>query len=427
MKVALYTLGCRLNQAESESLADRFSKAGYEVTGPEDAELVIVNTCTVTSKAEQKARRMIRLFAQSSEVIVTGCYAELGRPELEAVSPAVTVFSLKEKAGLLDLPQHITRKLEEGLTLGEAVKCFHGRTYDAFAFDASSFQYHSRAYLKIQDGCDNHCGFCRTSVVRGKSVFLSHQEVIRRALALEKAGLHEIMLTGVNLSNYDHAGGGLGGLLKELLAALGPGMRLRLSSMESDNVDDTLLETLKDKRMQPHFHIPVQSASEKVLKRVGRFDSIDHIRYMIGKMREYKDDPFIACDIITGLPGETDEEFQVTYDFLSSLDFSAMHVFPFSPRPGTALYKAKDKVPERIRDERAEVLRKLSRENSRRYAERQLGKSVEVLSEENGTGTTGNYLKARLSLPEGRTPVEGMLYTGTVTSIDPVTVTVSKL
>lgn len=426
MKAALYTLGCRLNQAESESLADRFAREGFEVVKPEEAELVIVNTCTVTSKAEQKARRMIRLFAKRSEVIVTGCYAELGRAEIEAVSPSVTVFSLAEKAGLLDLPRHIAEKTAEGLSLHEAVKCFHGKAGDAFAFDASSFQYHSRAYLKVQDGCDNHCGFCRTSVVRGKSVFLPHEEVVRRALEIERSGLHEIMLTGVNLSNYDHAGEGLGGLLEALLSALGPDMRLRLSSMESDNVDDRVLEALKDRRMQPHFHIPIQSASKKVLRRVGRFDSIEHIDYMVRRMREIKDDPFIACDIITGLPGETDEEFQVTYDFLDRNDFSAMHVFPFSPRPGTALYKASDRVPERVRDERAETLRRLSEEHSRRYTARQLGKSLEVLSEKGAYGTTGNYLKAKISLPGDRVPVEGMLYQGTVTSTDPFTVSVSR-
>ena len=255
MNVYIYTLGCRLNQAESEAIADSFSKAGFPLTSSTDADLVIVNSCTVTTKAEQKARRMIRLFAKHAEVIVTGCYAELNKEEVASLSDKVTVFSLKEKASLLKLASHLSAKLAEGYPLHDAIVSFTYRSDDPFAFDASSFQYHSRAYLKIQDGCDNHCGYCRTTVARGASVSLDSDEVVRRALKLEEEGFHEIMLTGVNLTMYDHENEGLGGLVEKLLSSLGSGMRLRLSSMEPDHVDDRLLDTLSDFRMQPHFHI----------------------------------------------------------------------------------------------------------------------------------------------------------------------------
>ena len=424
MNVYIYTLGCRLNQAESEAIADSFARQGFTLSSSSDADLVIVNSCTVTTKAEQKARRMIRLFAKHAEVIVTGCYAELDPDEVRALSGRVTVFSLKEKASLLSLASHLERFLAEGYELHDAIKAFTYRATDPFAFDASSFQYHSRAYLKIQDGCDNHCGYCRTTIARGASVSLDSEEVLKRALKLEEEGFHEIMLTGVNLTMYDHEGEGLGGLCEKLLSRLGNGMRLRLSSMEPDHVDDRLLDTLEDERMQPHFHIPIQSASDKVLRLASRRYSISHVDYIISRMRKAKDDPFIACDVIAGLPGEGDDEFRETYDFLSSHDFAAMHVFPYSPRPGTALYDAKDKPEERVRDERAELLRSLSQVKSREYLSRQMGKRLEVLAERGAEGTTGNYLKARIILPEGRIPISRMLYKGIVTSIEPLEITV---
>ncbi len=424
MNVYIYTLGCRLNQAESEAIAERFQRNGFVLSPWNEADLVIVNSCTVTAKAEQKARRMIRKFAERSEVIVTGCYAELESDEVRSLSGKVTVFSLKEKASLLSLPSHLAAAISSGMSLKEAIGTFTERCTDIFAFDASSFQYHSRAYLKIQDGCDNCCGYCRTTVARGPSVSLSPDAVVRRALDIEARGFHEIMLTGVNLTMYDHDGEGLGGLIEKLLGALGSGMRLRLSSMEPDHVDDRLLDTLADRRMQPHFHIPIQSASEKVLAIASRRYSIDHVEHIIERMRSAKDDPFIACDVIAGLPGEGNEEFMETYNFLERNDFSAMHVFPYSPRPGTPLYGMKNRAEERVRDERAEILRKLSAVHSRRYLERQKGKKIEILVENGSEGTTGNYLKGSVSLPDGKIPVRGMIYEGILSSIDPVIIKV---
>ena len=424
MNVCIYTLGCRLNQAESEAVAERFQNAGFTLSSWSSADIVIVNSCTVTAKAEQKARRMIRRFAERSEVIVTGCYAELEKDEVLSLSDKVTVFSLKEKASLLSLPEHIRTALSAGMSAHEAIVSFTERSDDLFAFDASSFQYHSRAYLKVQDGCDNSCGYCRTTIARGPAVSLPAEEAVRRALEIEAKGFHEIMLTGVNLTMYDHDGEGLGGLVEKLLAALGDGMRLRLSSMEPDHVDERLLDTLSDHRMQPHFHIPIQSASAKVLERASRRYSIEHVEHIIERMRDAKDDPFIACDVIAGLPGEGDREFMETYDFLDRNGFAAMHVFPYSPRPGTPLYGARDRAEERVRDERADKLRELSARHSQEYIKRQMGKRLEILVENGSEGTTGNYLKGSVLLPDGKVPVRGMIYEGVMTSSDPIVIKV---
>ncbi|MBQ0070336.1 MAG: radical SAM protein, partial [Spirochaetales bacterium] len=375
--------------------------------------------------AEQKARRMIRLFSQTAEsVVVTGCYAEVAGEQVSSLSDKITLFTLLEKASILELPLHVKSALDSGLTIQDAVSSFRKGDGSVFAFDPSSFSYHSRAYLKVQDGCDNSCGYCKTTIARGPSRWLEPEEAVKRVLKLEAEGFHEIMLTGVNLTNYDHSGEGIGGLMEKILAASGPDIRFRLSSMEPDHVDDRLLEAIKDPRVQPHFHIPIQSASDHVLQIVGRKYSISHVDYIIQKLREYKDDPFIACDVIAGLPGETEEDFQITYDFMKRNDFSAMHVFPYSPRPETPLYGSKLFVEERIRDERAEKLRELSKRQSRDYIARQKGKMVEILAEEEGAGTTGNFLKAKIVSRSGAEIKEGALYKGTLTSVFPLSVSV---
>jgi len=400
MRVYVYTLGCRVNQCESEAVAQAFVQNGHEVLKSAlNADLVVVNTCTVTSKAEQKARRVIRLFAENSVTLVTGCYAQVNAPEIEALSENVVVLPLTRKAELLKLPAYIE---SSDKSLFETIKIFakeNKQVSSVFDYAPTGFTYHCRSYLKIQDGCDNNCGFCRVHIARGKSTFLDSDTVIRRALEIEKNGYHEIVLTGVNLDMYDHAGHGLGGLLLKMLPQLGSDIRIRLSSLEPDHIDDRLLEALSDFRMQPYFHIPIQSASDRVIKRINRHYSSEHLENAITRIRSIKDDPFLACDVITGLPAEGDEEFEITYDFLKRHGFAMMHVFPFSPRPDTALYNAKDKVPECIRDQRAAILRDLSEKQNTQYIARQVGKNNELILEEKKGGAwyglTGNYIKVR--------------------------------
>ena len=404
MKVFIYTLGCRVNQCESEAVAESFAKRGHTILKSyQEAQLTIVNTCTVTSKAEQKARREIRLFAKQSPVLVTGCYAQVNPKEIEELADNIVVLPLLRKPELLGLSAFLDE--HAGSDVLAAVREFakeHREGYGGlFEFAPSQFSYHSRSYLKIQDGCDNNCGFCRVHIARGPSQSLDSDEVVRRALEIEKKGYHEIVLTGVNLTMYDHTGRGLGGLLEKLLKAVGPDMRFRLSSLEPDHIDDLLLEQLKDSRMQPYFHIPIQSAADKVIKRINRTYDSSHLEYVISTLRQIKDDPFLACDIITGLPGEGDEEFEITRSFLERHGFALMHVFPFSPRPDTALYKARDRVPENIRDDRALVLRELSAKLNKAYTERQVGKEAEIILEGRRIGhwhgLTGNYLKPNVS------------------------------
>ncbi len=422
MNVCVYTLGCRLNQCESEAIADSFSQEGFTIVGErEAADLYIVNTCTVTSKAEQKARRMIRKFAALAPTLATGCYAQVNEEELKSLSDQVIVVSLEKKAHLLKLAKHLKASLEAGFDLKSGCLSFSDGEASVFDYDAASFSYHSRAYLKVQDGCDNECAYCRVHIARGKAVSLASATVVERALALEAAGFSEIMLTGVNLTMYDHTNRGLGGLLEELLASLGEGVRLRLSSLEPDHIDDRLLATLADPRMQPHFHIPVQSASNKVLARVNRHYAIEDLSAILDRLREVKSDPFIAGDVITGLPGEGDEEFEATFRYFRDQKFAQMHVFPFSPRPDTPLFKAKDRVPESVRDERAKRLRDLSDELYLEYLMRQSGKPTEVVLQKRKGGfwygLSGNYLEVKV-LDAPLFAREGLLIQGNFAQFD---------
>jgi threonylcarbamoyladenosine tRNA methylthiotransferase MtaB len=335
---------------------------------------------------------------------------------LNAMGDTIVVVSLDNKSSLLDLPCFLANRLVAGMDALETVQDFANSLHASkavastspFDYDAATFSYHCRAFLKIQDGCDNSCGYCRVTLARGDAVSLCRDEVVRRSLALEQEGFSEIVLTGVNISAYRSEGEGLGGLLKLLLSALGPDIRIRLSSLEPDRMDDDLIAQFADARIQPHFHIPVQSASDLVLKRVDRHYDVQRMIEVIARIREVKNDPFLAADVITGLPSETDEEFEKTVRFLREQDFSQLHVFPYSPRPLTPLYEAKDRIPESVRDQRASTLRNLSAVQLRRYTRRQVGKQVEVILEDEKDGfwqgLSGNYLKVRVldSPPEAK-------------------------
>jgi threonylcarbamoyladenosine tRNA methylthiotransferase MtaB len=426
LRTAVYTLGCKLNQCESEALADAFSANGFQIVAHTDsADLYIVNTCTVTTKAEQKARRMIRKFASSQNtplVIITGCYAEMDPDDLKKLPGSIIIVPLIRKPAILQLPQLIKIQMEAGMTLTEAVSQWAAepvgsdadvsmQPVNPFSYKAVTFQYHARAFLKIEDGCDNACSYCRVTLARGKAVSLSQEEAVNRALDLERRGYREIVLTGVNITAYRSQGEGLEGLLRVLLGKLSTS-RIRLSSLEPDMISDDLAELCRHPLVQPHFHIPVQSGSDRIIRSVNRNYTSRDIAATVARLRAVKDDPFIAADIITGLPMEQDKDAEETFELMKTLDFSQIHVFPFSPRPGTDLYEVGNRVTEFIRDKRAAELRQLSMQQHAAYIERWKGKVVNVLLEQEKsgywTGLSGNYLHLQIhGVPETGLAVRG--------------------
>ena len=415
IRAAVYTLGCKLNQCESEALAYSFDSRGFFITSAhEDASVYIINTCTVTSKAEQKARRMIRKLSREhpdSVVLVTGCYAQLDGADL-ALGENVIVVPHDRKDEINSLPSflqnrgHITAGIvrEFFSRPGGAVSAAAAAEKpdpDRFWYESVDFNYHTRAFLKIQDGCDKSCAYCRVTIARGDSVSLDADKVVSQFEALLQKGYKEVVLTGVNLTSYNSRGLDFSGILTELTpAAAAAGARIRLSSLEPETIDERMAQAVSSPVVCPHFHIPVQSGSDKVLSAMRRHNNREKIINAVNTLRSVKDDPFLAADVIAGFPGETDEDFEQTRSLLELCGFAHLHVFPFSPRPGTAAAEMKHPVPERVAGERTDILRRLSAENYRRYAQRWVGREVEVLPEEEKAGilygTSENYLKTEI-------------------------------
>jgi threonylcarbamoyladenosine tRNA methylthiotransferase MtaB len=456
--IAIATLGCKLNQLESEAIAASFKDHGFSlVPWPSAADILVVNTCTVTSKAEQKARRVIRKALKdnpASFLIVTGCYAQLDGPALAALegelagtlpSPAgsrLLVVPGGLKSALLNLPRYLAaakaaEKLPPaGMTEDGGAACLKAglETWrrdpaegDPFAFNAGDFSFHSRSFLKIQDGCDHACSYCRVTLARGKSVSLDAGTVLSRLKELEDRGYGEAVLTGVNINQYRDAGGqggaqggkplDLAGLLDFLLRGA-PGIAIRLSSLEPEGISPEFLAVLENPRIRPHFHLSVQSGSGEILTRMRRWYTPEDISAAVRRLRSCREDPFIACDIITGFPGETGAEFQRTYELCKSLDFAWIHAFPYSRRPGTEAAALTPPVSERDATARVETLLDLARLGRERYVRRWLGKTVEAITEDPNSGAglytpavSENYL--RLAIPAsgkaGRLPPGAVL------------------
>jgi threonylcarbamoyladenosine tRNA methylthiotransferase MtaB len=432
--IAVQTLGCKLNQLESESIAGAFNREGFTLVPREGggADIFLVNTCTVTSKAEQKARRIIRKILRENPeacVIVTGCYAQVeaeavaGLMDHEKEAPVyqkrLFVVPGSRKGSLLDLPKFLVES--EG-TAGSPAGALERWTrgldisspQDRFRFNPEAFFSHSRAFLKIQDGCDNRCSYCRVTLARGPSVSLAAERVLSRLRALETAGFGEAVLTGINICQYRDGVMDLRGLLEYLLGQTET-IALRVSSVEPENITGDLVNVLGNPRIRPHFHLAIQSGSPRVLKKMGRTYSPESIEEGVARLRSVKGDPFFACDIITGFPGETGGEFEQTYELCRRLGFSWIHAFPYSPRPGTEAYHFTGPVSEREAISRVKALVDLARQGRRDYIGRWIGKKVDAIIEGtspdsgNNKKTTpyaaalsDNYL--RLLLPSGELP-----------------------
>jgi threonylcarbamoyladenosine tRNA methylthiotransferase MtaB len=415
--VSFYTLGCKLNQAESDGLAAAFAAAGFFVV-PGDKEdnhgnLRIINTCTVTSKAEQKMRRIVRLERrdENAVLIVTGCAVKT-----REIRDGVFYLPGRDKPRLASLPAWLRSigDLPNALSNGDALRSAifswftslgsvagMASAIDPFVFEQGSAEYaaspRSRPFLKIQDGCGNACTYCAVTIARGPSVSLDRTAALERLRTLEAAGFGEAVLTGVNICRYPD----LAGLIGYLLENTGR-IRLRLSSLEPDAVDERLVRTVSHPRIRPHFHLSVQSGSDTVLARMGRRYKAAAVERVCAELRAAKDDPFLACDIITGFPGETEADFAATYTLCKRVAFTWIHAFPFSSRPGTAAATMKPQIPQREAAARVERLRVLAESGKAAYEKRWEGRPVEAVIEQYDSNdetvslVTENYLKKNL-------------------------------
>jgi len=337
-------------------------------------------------------RKLLRDNPESC-VIVIGCYAQLDTEEIMSLgADGRRLFVLGggegaagTKSALLGLPEYLSDAssveplpylLESWIRNGESPI----ENDSVFYFNPDKFSFHSRAYLKIQDGCDNNCAYCRVRLARGKSLSLNREAVLERLRAFEAKGIAEVFITGVNITQYSDSGIDLAGLLELLLENTGT-IALRLSSLEPERIDTRLASTLAHPRIRPHFHFSIQSASDAILQSMGRIYNVYTVEKAIALLRSVKDNPFLACDIITGFPGETEDEFAKTLGFCERTRFAWIHAFPYSRRPGTAAFSFGDSVRDIDKTRRVEALTALALRGKRSYAKSWLGKELSAVVE----------------------------------------------
>lgn len=397
------TLGCKLNFAETSTVARLMADHGISrVHAGDRADIVVVNTCSVTAEADKKCRQAIRHAARrhpGAAIIVTGCYAQL-RPDEVAAIPGVVIVAGNDRKGLL------TEYLDNWLAQRRA------RSYVTPADDITSFTPscsrgdRTRYFLKVQDGCDYRCSYCTIPMARGRSRSASIAEIVGQAREVAAEGGREIVITGVNIGDFGRRAGH-GETFFDLCRALDDvdGIeRYRISSIEPNLLTDPLIEWLagESRRFMPHFHIPLQSGSDAVLRLMGRRYTTDLFRHKIEEIRRLIPDAFIGVDLITGARGETPELFEASREFVDSLDISRLHVFPYSERRGTrALGLDAVVVPEAEKHRRARAMIALSEAKLRRFSERFTGAVRPVLFEhiaDDGSvaGFTDNYLRVEL-------------------------------
>ena len=397
MKVAFTTLGCKLNYAETSTYERGLREHGCEpVSWDERADAYLINTCAVTQTAEKKSRNLIRKahkLAPDAPIAVTGCYAALRREEILGIEGVVRVFGAKEK-------KRIVPELLMMLGLSDGLPVPEGETLEAYSSGERT-----RSFLKVQDGCNNYCAYCTVPFARGESRNIPVCEAVRQAEEIAAQGIKEIVLTGVNTGDFGRTTGeSFLGLLQALDRVEGI-ERYRISSIEPNLISEEIIDWIASgTKFQRHFHIPLQSGSDTLLRKVGRrYDTalfasrIDYIR----KVMETPGAPkvFFGIDVIVGLPGETEELFQETYTFLRDrIKPAFIHIFPYSRRPGTRAAAMKDQVRDGIKTERVARLEALCRELHERFVEENRGLPEKVLWESSVHdgmmgGYTGNYIR----------------------------------
>ena len=400
MKIYLDTIGCRLNQSEIETMARQFRAVGHEIVDSADlAEMAVVNTCAVTNEAVSDSRARIRQIGRAgvSEIVATGCWASLQPGQAQELPNVLRVIN---NAGKDNLVPEILNLQPESFDLEpvarEPLPGLHRRT---------------RAFIKVQDGCDNHCTFCITTVARGAGRSRPVAEVLLDIQAALAGGTKEAVLTGVHLGSWGHD---FGWHLRDLIQAIlreTDVPRLRLSSLEPWDLDADFFSLWENERLMPHLHLPLQSGCESTLRRMARKTTPRSFSELVSAARGVLPDVAITTDIIAGFPGETDEEFSESLDFLREMNFAGGHVFTYSPRPGTGAARMKDQVKPELRKNRNHILHDALEESAKAYRQRFVGRIVPVLWESTSEmgewgwrmeGLTGNYLRVTAFAPSPR-------------------------
>ncbi len=382
MKISVLTLGCKVNQAESSVIEGALKISGHEIVGlSQKPEICIINTCTVTSKSDYQSRQLIRRAQRvGARVIVTGCYSELNKESVRSMEGVKEIVDNGNKMNIVDMLTGQTLDFTSGLPSDSR----------------------SRLFVKIQDGCNYSCSYCTIPRARGGSRSLSPEDVVQQVKWAAAAGYNEVVLTGIHLGTY-----GLDLLNKVTLSDIVRTLlketkirRIRISSLEANEINDRLLELMHESRICSHLHIPLQSGDDTILKLMNRTYDSRQFSMKIEHILNRAPGAAIGTDVIIGFPGEGNEEFQNTYKLLEGLPVSYMHIFPFSPRPGTRASNMPDHIPPTIKKERMHVMDILNTGKKSEYMKKQIGQTLDVLIEEctdrTCIGTSGNYLKIEM-------------------------------
>ena len=393
-KIAFKTLGCRLNQFETDSLASEFHGAGYDLVDfDKEADVYVVNTCTVTNQSDRKSRNLISQATHKPGdclVVVTGCMVNNRKEALED-QPGTTYFIDNEhKTSIFPVVEaHFT---------GEILHP-HSMNRDVFGFKPADTTFHTRSLIKIQDGCDNYCTFCIVPFVRGRAISRPVSKIIDNIRQVLDFGFKEVVLTGVNIGRYHYEGTNFESLIEKILDIPGD-FRVRISSIEPDGYGDRFIELFDHPKLMPHLHLCLQSGSDTVLLRMRRMYTLLEYRSVVDKIRNRHADFNLTTDIIVGFPGETEEDFQRTIDVVKDIGFSHIHTFKYSIREGTRAARMSEQVPERTKSLRSGIIRQIAGANKRRYRSSLIGKTQIVLLEKidgvSGTGYGELYVPVKV-------------------------------
>ena len=412
-KVSFYTLGCKVNQYETNAMAQKFKEAGYEIVDMNDdiSDVCIVNTCTVTNMSDRKSRHSLRRVKEknpSAIIAAVGCYAQVAKNDLEKMSEIDIVLGNEEKANIVQYVEKFMENHHEN----KLIEIEDIATKKEFE-DMGQITYteKTRAFIKVQDGCNQFCSYCIIPYARGRVRSRNAESIIKEITQIAQNGIKEVVITGIHVASYGRDFGNENGLIEllEKINEIEGIKRIRLGSLEPKIITEEFMQRLsKLEKMCHHFHLSLQSGCDETLKRMNRKYTTDEVKEIIERLRRYYDDVMLTTDIIVGFPGETEEEFETTYQFLKEVKLYKMHVFQYSPRKGTRAAVMPNQIDGNIKEARSKKLIELSNENQKMYNQQLVGKEVEVLFEdkevEDGItyfrGHTQNYILVKYKTDE---------------------------
>lgn len=397
-KVAFYTLGCKVNQYETEVMEEKFEKNGYCIVNPDEkADIYVINTCTVTNIGDRKSRQFIRKAKKNNEsaiIAVVGCYAQVSPKEVFNIKEVDVIMGTKSKNGIVSLCE---KAMLEKIKINTVDSISDLREFEEMSIENIKFK--TRAYIKIQEGCNRYCSYCIIPYARGPIRSRALENIIHETEKLAYNGHKEIILTGIHIASY---GLDLGSIrlidVVEKINSINGIERIRLGSLEPTVVDRNFMEKLvKLDKVCDHFHLSLQSGSNSVLKRMNRRYTSEQYSQIVDLIREYMPESGITTDIIVGFPGETDEEFEETYRFIKNIGFSKIHVFKYSPRKGTPAASFKNQINGNIKNLRSKKLIDLGHNLTKSFNKRFIDNSLDVLLEQNIEYKGSNYMEGYTS------------------------------